>query len=196
MSKSTIYQIIILVSILLIVIFTYYSFFYKKINQNLTDLKNQKLENQIVNNEVGSKIDEIYYISKDEKGNSYEITAMNGELDPQNLNILKLKDVRAIIIIKNSGTINISSKNALYNRDNLNTYFYQDVNLNFNEHIIASEIIDMNYIEKNIKISENVSYKNNNNFLNTDIIEIDMLTKISKIYMKNKKDKIKAQIFN
>tara|TARA_B100001109_G_C18829993_1_gene459015 strand:- start:256 stop:846 length:591 start_codon:yes stop_codon:yes gene_type:complete len=196
MSKSTIYQIIILVSILLIVIFTYYSFFYKNINQNLTDLKNQKLENQIVNNEVGSKIDEIYYISKDEKGNSYEITAMNGELDPQNLNILKLKDVRAIIIIKNSGTINISSKNALYNRDNLNTYFYQDVNLNFNEHIIASEIIDMNYIEKNIKISENVSYKNNNNFLNTDIIEIDMLTKISKIYMKNKKDKIKAQIFN
>ena len=196
MSKSTLYQTLILAFIMLIIIFTYYSFFYKKNNQSFTELDNQNLKDQKLNNETSSKIDDIYYISKDEKGNSYEITAMTGELDTQNLNIIKLKNVKAIVLIKNSGTINISSKNALYNRDNLNTYFYEDVNLNFNDHIMTSEIVDMNYIEKNIKISENVSYKNNNNFLNTDIIEIDMLTKISKIYMKNKKDKIKAQIFN
>ena len=196
MSKSTLYQTLILAFIMLIIIFTYYSFFYKKNNQSFTELDNQNLKDQKLNNETSSKIDDIYYISKDEKGNSYEITAMTGELDTQNLNIIKLKNVKAIVLIKNSGTINISSKNALYNRDNLNTYFYEDVNLNFNDHIMTSEIVDMNYIEKNIKISENVSYKNSNNFLKTDIIEIDMLTRISKIYMKNKTDKIKGLIIN
>ena len=196
MSKSTLYQTLILAFIMLIIIFTYYSFFYKKNNQSFTELDNQNLKDQKLNNETSSKIDDIYYISKDEKGNSYEITAMTGELDTQNLNIIKLKNVKAIVLIKNSGTINISSKNALYNRDNLNTYFYEDVNLNFNDHIMTSEIVDMNYIEKNIKISENVSYKNSKNFLKTDIIEIDMLTRISKIYMKNKTDKIKGLIIN
>ena len=196
MSKSTLYQTLILAFIMLIIIFTYYSFFYKKNNQSFTELDNQNLKDQKLNNETSSKIDDIYYISKDEKGNSYEITAMTGELDTQNLNIIKLKNVKAIVVIKNSGTINISSKNALYNRDNLNTYFYEDVNLDFNNHIMTSEIVDMNYIEKNIKISENVSYKNSKNFLKTDIIEIDMLTRISKIYMKNKTDKIKGLIIN
>ncbi len=196
MSKSTLYQTLILAFIMLIIIFTYYSFFYKKNNQSFTELDNQNLKDQKLNNETSSKIDDIYYISKDEKGNSYEITAMTGELDTQNLNIIKLKNVKAIVLIKNSGTINISSKNALYNRDNLNTYFYEDVNLDFNNHIMTSEIVDMNYIEKNIKISENVSYKNSKNFLKTDIIEIDMLTRISKIYMKNKTDKIKGLIIN
>ena len=196
MSKSTLYQTLILAFIMLIIIFTYYSFFYKKNNQSFTELDNQNLKDQKLNNETSSKIDDIYYISKDEKGNSYEITAMTGELDTQNLNIIKLKNVKAIVLIKNSGTINISSKNALYNRDNLNTYFYEDVNLNFNDHIMTSEIVDMNYIEKNIKISENVSYKNSKNFFKTDIIEIDMLTRISKIYMKNKTDKIKGLIIN
>ena len=54
----------------------------------------------------------------------------------------------------------------------------------------------MNYVSKNIKITGNVNYLNNNNFFNADIIEMDMLTKSSRIYMKKKTDKIKALVFN
>jgi len=98
--------------------------------------------------------------------------------------------------LKKSGIINISSKNALYNRVNLNTYFYEDVNLDFNEHSLKSYDLNMNYVSKNIKITGNVNYLNNNNFFNADIIEMDMLTKSSRIYMKKKTDKIKALVFN
>ena len=190
MSKSTTYQIIILIFIFSIIAITYYNFFYKNAPNKLITSDKGNINSQTLNDQAGSKIDDIYYISKDQEGNSYEIFAQNGELDSKNLDILKLKNVRAIIEIKNSGIINVSSENALYNRNNLNTYFYVDVNLDFNAHMISSEIIDMNYIEKNIKISENVNYKNGNNILNTDIIEIDMITKISRIYMKRKTDKI------
>ena len=196
MAKSTIYQIFILIFIILIIFFTYYSFFYSKNSSTSIIKPNENINSQKFNEEVGSKIEDIYYVSKDEDGNSYEIIADNGELNQKSLDIIKLTNVKATINIKNSGIIYISSKNALYNRVNLNTYFYENVNLDYNEHIITSEDMNMNYVDKDIKISGNVNYVNNKNTLNADIIEMDMLTKVSKIYMKKNTDKIKAIIFN
>ena len=68
--------------------------------------------------------------------------------------------------------------------------------MDYNEHKITSEDIDMNFENKNIKVTGNVNYINNKSNLNADIVEMDLLTKISKIYMKNKTDKIKANIVN
>ena len=196
MAKSTIYQIFILIFIILIIFFTYYSFFYSKNSSTSIIKPNENINSQKFNEEVGSKIEDIYYVSKDEDGNSYEIIADNGELNQKSLDIIKLTNVKATISIKNSGIIYISSKNALYNRVNLNTYFYENVNLDYNEHIITSEDMNMNYVNKDIKISGNVNYVNNENTLNADVIEMDMLTKVSRIYMKKNTDKIKAIIFN
>ena len=175
---------------------TYYFFFYNQNKQPNFNERSQSKNKEISNNEGGSKIDDLYYISTDKSGNSYEITSESGELDPDKGDVIKLKNVKAIINIKNSGIIYISSKFALYNRDNLNTYFYDDVDLNFNQHYITSSDIEMNYVNKNIKISGNVNYKNDNNHLNADIIEMNLLTKVSKIYMKKKTDRVKALILN
>ena len=98
--------------------------------------------------------------------------------------------------MQNSGIVYISSKNAIYNRENLNTYFYDSVQLNFNDHNVNSDEIDMDYISKNLKIAGNVKYNNNRNYLKADVVEMDLLTKISKIYMKNKKNKIMGKIVN
>ena len=207
MPKSIIYQIIIFILILLIMAVTYYSFFSKKKFDKESKMDEKNLNNQIVEGQSGSRIEKIFYISEDENGNSYKITSDYGEFDfKSNLkidefnqkgsDIIKLENVVAVIDLKKSGIINISSKNALYNRVNLNTYFYEDVNLNFNEHHVKSYDLNMNYVGKNIKITGNVNYLNNNNFFNADIIEMDMLTKSSRIYMKKKTDKIKALVFN
>ncbi len=187
--------------------FTYYSFFYKKKFADETKINKQNLNNKINESKSGSRIEEIYYFSEDENGNSYKITSDYGEFkyknnlkidgfDQKNSDIIKLNNVVAVIDLKKSGMINISSKNALYNRVNLNTYFYDDVSLNFNEHNVKSYDLNLNYVNKNLKITGKVNYLNNSNFLNADIIEMDLLTKNSKIYMKKKTDKIKALIFN
>ena len=49
----------------------------------------------------------------------------------------------------------------------------------------------MNYIDKNINIKNNVRYKGYNNKLYADIVEIDLVTKFSKIYMLDKQKKLK-----
>ncbi len=196
MSRSTIYQILILFLIFLIMISTYYFFFNNQNKQPNLNESSQSKNMEISNNESGNTIDDLYYISTDKSGNSYEITSESGELDPDKGDVIKLKNVKAIINIKNSGIVYISSKFAHYNRDNLNTYFYDDVDLNFNQHYISSNDIEMNYVNKNIKISGNVNYKNDNNHLNADIIEMNLLTKVSKIYMKKRTDRVKALILN
>ena len=196
MSKSIIYQTLISLIIVLILFYTYFAFFYKKNELSLKNIKNEMSQTQDVNSEVGNKIDDIYYISTDKNGNSYEIIAESGMVDEKSLEIIKLKNVKAVISIKNSGVVYISAINAIYNRDNLNTYFYDEAKLNFKKHLITSDNIDMNYVKKNIKIAGDVKYLNDNNLLNADIIEMNMVTKISKIYMKNKNKKVTAKIFN
>tara|TARA_B100000902_G_scaffold379821_1_gene414538 strand:+ start:149 stop:685 length:537 start_codon:yes stop_codon:yes gene_type:complete len=177
-------------------IFTYFSFFHKKNQNSVSSTNDKSITSQNFDNETGSKIDDIYYISKDENGNSYEIVSEFGELDQKNSDVIKLKSVTATINIENSGKILVSSKNALYNRVNLNTYFYGDVSLKHDDHRITSDNMDMDYVNKDIKISGNVVYLHDDNSMNADIVEIDMLTKVSKIYMKDKTEKIKALIIN
>ena len=63
-------------------------------------------------------------------------------------------------------------------------------------HSIKSEDLFLKYIDKEIKISNNVVYKNQNNRLEADEIDLDMITKTSKIYMKDEKNKVKAFIKN
>ena len=196
MTKSKIYQILILVVIFLILSFTYYNFYNNKnISQSSNDVKNS-IETEFLSNTNGSQIQDIYYISTDKNGNSYEINSENAEIFQEDVYLLKLSKVSAIIKIKGSGIIKINSGSAIYNKNNLNTYFYNNVRMDYNEHKITSEDIDMNFENKNIKVTGNVNYINNKSNLNADIVEMDLLTKISKIYMKNKTDKIKANIIN
>jgi len=196
MIKSKIYQILILVVIFLIVSFTYYYFYNNKnVNQSNNEIKNS-IKNEFLNNTNGSKIQDIFYISKDKDGNSYEIKSENAEIFQEDAYMLKLSKVSAIIKIEGSGIVKIYSGSAIYNKNNLNTYFYNNVRMDYNEHKITSEDIYMNFENKNIKVTGNVNYINDKSNLNADIVEMDLLTKISKIYMKNKTDKIKANIIN
>ena len=73
----------------------------------------------------------------------------------------------------------------------LDTYFYDNVRLKYDGHSIDSDELFMNYIDKNINIKNNVHYKGYNNKLYADIVEIDLVTKFSKIYMLDKQKKLK-----
>ena len=52
----------------------------------------------------------------------------------------------------------------------------------------------MNYVDKNINIKNNVVYKGYNNKLYADMVEIDLVTKFSKIYMLDKEKKVKVEL--
>ena len=117
-------------------------------------------------------------------------------IDEKDVNILYLKNVKAVIKIKNSGIVNVYSNFAKYNKANLNTHFYDNVSLKFKDHNITSNNIHLNYLAKKIKITNNISYYDKNNKMKADVIEFDLLTKMSRVYMLNKNSKIKGLIKN
>ena len=201
MSRSLLIQIGILT---LIVFIGYLTFLYLNKNEfsksvdstELKKIQETQINEQIANSQISNQILDIAYKSSDDRGNIYEINSVSGKIEDKNENVLILEDVTAKIIIKNYSTFLIKSGKAKYNKLNLNTHFFSNVNLYYLNHSIKSEDLFLKYIDKEIKISNNVVYKNQNNRLEADEIDLDMITKTSKIYMKDEKNKVKAFIKN
>ena len=136
-------------------------------------------------------IENIEYISKDKNNNEYIINAKFGELNPSKPELILLNKVTAVINMNKSEPIKIYSEYANYNNINYNTSFFENVLVIFEEHYITSENLDLKYNEGLALISNDVIYKNLNTRLDADKVEFDLITKNSKIFMKNKSDKVK-----
>ena len=130
------------------------------------------------------------------KENIYEINSLSGSIDETDANILFLDNVKAKIIVFNYGAFFIESDHAKYNKLTLDTHFSDNVNLLYLDHIIDSEDLFLKYIDKEIKISNSVKYKHKENLLEADEVNLDMVTRTSKIYMKDKNKKVRAIIKN
>ena len=192
MHKSLLIQTGILSLIIVIIFFSYKIFFYEKKNNEVNLLTKNDKKN-IENNDTNI-IEDLNYTSRDNNGNIYEIFSKTGIVDKENVDILYLKKVKAIVNVKNSGIVNVYSDFAKYNKSNLNTHFYNNVSLKFKDNNITSNNIYLNYIEKKIKIADNINYYDKDNNMTADVIEFDLLTKISRIYMLDKTKKIKGLI--
>lgn len=185
-SKSLIQSGIVLI-ISLIFLVTYFLFFNK--NEDLVKINEAEIDNKVDN-----KILDLKYNAIDEDGNSYVIESAAGKVSEKEKNLLILEKVTGVIKIKNSEDIIILSDFANYNKTTLDTYFYDNVRLKYDGHSIDSDELFMNYIDKNINIKNNVRYKGLNNKLYADIVEIDLVTKFSKIYMLDNQKKVKVEL--
>jgi len=189
MDKKKILQFLLFFIILVISIYffkTYFTDKKKDISKNL--ILNQNNESAKSTNNL---IENIEYISKDKDNNEYIINAEFGELNPNKPELILLKKVTAVINMNKSEPIKIYSKYANYNNINYNTSFFENVLVIFEEHYITSENLDLKYNEGLALISNDVIYKNLNTRLDADKVEFDLITKNSKIFMKNKSDKVK-----
>ena len=189
MSSKLLIQLSITLLIVLILLVFYYFFF----TSDNTFVKGDKVD---VDNQINNKITDLKYTANDIDGNSYIINSKYGEISDLDSNELKLQGVKAVIEIKNSESVIILSDYANYNKVTLNTYFYDNVKLTYIGHLITSDKMFLNYENKDINIQENVVYEGYNNKLLADIIEIDLVTKFSKIYMLDKYGKVKVNIKN
>ena len=185
-SKSLIQSGIVLI-IAIILLVNYLIFFNK--NEYLIKINEAEIDNSVDN-----KILDLKYNATDEDGNSYIIESNAGKVSEKEKNILMLEKVTGVIKIKNSEDIIILSDFANYNKTTLDTYFYDNVRLTYDGHSIDSNELFMNYIDKNINIRNDVRYKGLNNKLYADIVEIDLVTKFSKIYMLDKQKKVKVEL--
>jgi len=162
-------------------------------NTENNNTENNNTENITENEQTASisnTLDNVSYSSKDLSGNEYLIFANKGEIDFSDKNIIFLTKVTAIIKLKNSNNIEISSDFGKYNANNFDTIFSKNVIVTYLDNKIESEYLDFSLDRNSMIISKKVIFTNSENILKADVVEMNLDTKDSKIYMYKKKDKV------
>ena len=184
----------IIILIIIFALFTIYfvnlKFFKKSPN---VEIKKEIIEEIPYNSNI---IKNVNYSTKDADGNEYIINALTGEIDYSNSSIIYLTDVTALIILENSDRINIKSNYGKYNSDNYDTIFSKNVIINYLENEIFSEYLDFSMARNSMIISRNVVFTNLDNVLKADVVEINIKTKDTKIFMYEKERKVNIKSIN
>ena len=184
MNKKIILQIILFLILSFIIFFFYYEYFFlKKEIINLTR-QNQDVK---VSDSKNNLIKDLEYLSTDKSGNKYLITAKYGEISSTNDSVILMTNVQAQVNLFGKDTIYLNSGFAKYNTLNFDTNFNKNVILKYTEHKITSENLDLSFEENFAWVYNNIVYKSPVNQLFADRLEIDLLTKDSKVFMYNDK---------
>ena len=198
MWKKVSIQIILLLLSIFLILFTY-KIYFKSEENTFTDKNNTSQEESriSVDNLELEKIDEdsnlvknLKYISKDTIGNEYIITSKYSEINLENASMINMQDVSAKITMLNKEPFFVTSKYATYNNINYETTFFNKVEINYLDNIINSEKFAISIANNFAKVSQNVIYQNKDVKLEADTIEIDLITKNSKIFMTEENKKI------
>ena len=184
-------QSILIIILIIISLFIFLKYFSK------TNLKSE-IENPVEESPISgeSLIVDLKYFSTDKKGNEYEIVAKSGNIDKKNPDIIYLENVKAIISLQKSTSILIKSKFAKYNTKNYNTLFNDSVSVNYDNHLLKSNFLDLSFEENLVSIYDNVRYLSGISSLNADKAEIDILNKKTKIFMDNPSEKVLINKFS
>jgi len=170
----------------LTIIFLFYSKYFllnkhSPISQNTND-NSKSVE------EEGNLIKDIKYKTTDINGNEYFIYSEHGVVDINNPDIILMKNVFAKVKILKKDTIYINSFSAKYNITSYETNFNKDVELKYLDHVIFSENMDLSFQKNFVWLYTDVVYKSPDYELFADKIEIDLITKNSKIFTNNNKN--------
>ena len=186
MKSLTVKRLIIFSSVIIIITLIVFKFYKKEEVKLIENI--EPIEESFNNSNI---IKDIKYTSRDLKGNEYTILAEEGEIDLNNSDVIFLKNVTAYIkLIKNNELITIISNFGKYNTVNYDTIFSKDVKINYLDNKITGNYLDFSMMKNLLIISKNVVYTNPENILKADVMELDTITKDTKIFMHNYKEKI------
>ncbi len=191
MNKKIIIQFLLLLVVFGIVLSVFFLYFNKEKNQKETSLKTNKILNSEIDNETGTLIKDINYSFSDPSGNYYELFAELGKVDIQNSDKMFMTNVKATIYLTNSPPIYIVSKYANYNKVSHETNFFENVEVTHLIHKATSENLDISFSNNIASMYNNIIYNKPGTQLTADRLEIDLITKNSKIFMDNKYERIK-----
>ena len=185
-------KIVVIILLFLIIISLIYLF-----NSYQKDSSIEKIGDKTEENNYSSNIiKNVNYSSKDLNGNQYIINADEGEIDISDPNVIYLKNVKGLIKLTNGNKITISSKYGKYNIDNYDTIFNLEVNVDYLDNNIIGQYLDVSINRNTLIMSKNVIYTNLKNILKADVIEMNIQTKDTKIFMYDTSKKVNIKSKN
>ena len=186
MQKNNISKIFFLFFFIIILLIFFYFKFFKKSKQ-ITEIKPEIKEELVYSSNV---INDVFYTTIDANGNEYIIRASLGEIDYNKPNIIYLTTVNALIKLNNLNEITIKSEYGKYNSDNFDTIFSKNVIVDYLENRIEGEYLDFSLNRNSMIMSKKVVYTNLDNILKADVVEMNIETKDTKIFMHEKGDQV------
>ena len=188
MAKRIIVYSIVLTSLIFLVIY-----FFKLTNK---EQNNQINSSKNINDYNSNIIKNVNYSSQDLNGNEYIINADQGEIDLSNTNIIYLTKVRGLIKLNDGNEITIKSNYGKYDINNYDTIFNRNVDVKYLDNNIIGQYLDVSINRNTLIMSKDVIYKNPKNILRADVVEMNIKTKDTKIYMHDTKKKVKIKSKN
>ena len=186
MRRERVVKIFLIFLLILFISLWIYSKYFKKVE--VVETLEQVTKDTIYSSNI---MENVNYSSKDLDGKEYIISAIQGEIDYANPNIIFLTQVKALIKLKSSETITITSEYGKYNTENYDTIFSKNVKINYQDHEIMGEYLDFSLERDLMTISKKVTYSNLNNILKADVIEVDIESKNTRIFMYEKANSMK-----
>ena len=187
MNVKTLIQFFLFFSIIVISFLVFKLYLLKK--PDLTNI--HEIEEKIVSGDFSKNIiEDLEYNSSDVRGNKYKLNAQFGEVDLENQNILILEDVVGRIDLINKSPIMIFSKYAEYNTITLDTKFYPQVKVTYEDNQITSDNLDLFFKDNIASMYNNINFTNYMSEAKTDKIDFDLLTGDINISMFDKTKKI------
>ena len=174
--------------IFLLAVITFFLFFKYFKKTNIEDDLRGNIEQPINTGE--NLIENLKYLSTDKEGNEYKIEAKKGNIDKDNPDNIYLENVVAIILLKNSEYISIKSNFAKYNSKNFDTLFTDAVSVDYEDHLLTGNFLDLSFENNLVSIYDNVQYLSGFSSLSADKAEIDILNKNTKIFMESPGKKV------
>ena len=191
MYKKIVIQLLLLTT-LFVIIFAVFSIYFKK-EENIkeTTLEIEKIVGSEIDNETGTLIKDLSYSFFDISGNYYELFCDFGKIDLNDSKKIFMTNVKTLIYLKNSSPIKITAKNAIYNKVTHETNYYTNVKMTHLIHKATSDNLDISFENNKAWMYNNIIYNKPGTQLTADRLEIDLITKDTKIFMDNKSEKIK-----
>ena len=191
MYKKILIQFLLLITIFIIVFSTFFLYFNKKEKLKTSSLPIIKEKKLLIDDETGTLIKDINYSFSDLSDNYYELMSKVGKIDINNPDKIFMTNVVATIYLVDSSPIKITSNYANYNKINHETSFFENVKVTHLIHKATSENLDISFNDNLASMYNNIVYNKPGTKLKADRLEIDLITRNSKIFMDNKTEKIK-----
>jgi LPS export ABC transporter protein LptC len=169
--------------ILLILITTFYLEYFSVVEKKdetkkLTSYQQEEipLQNNIIKN--------LKYEILINRNNQYKIYSEKSEITyVKGVEVVLMKNVKAILTNEENNSIFIGASKAIYNNENYNTNFENNVQIEYLDNLITSEKMILDFGENSISIINKVKFEGPKGTLEADNIKINLITKKIEIFM-------------
>jgi len=199
MNKKIFIQIILLLISSLLITFVVKQYFI--IENNSMKIEPEKKDKS---NKDQNTLKNIKYKNTKDNGDIFEIFAKKGQINVKSTNEIFLIDVESLIKNNEGKILKIKSKFADFNTETYETKFKEKVSIiNEKEEKITGEELYLVYSNKDENLENNLNKPQNKAILSgnikienlkyqiiADVIEIDLITRNTKVYMLEKNKKI------